>query len=162
MGEAIATLALSVQPNRTAIVRFSIASAPSIFDFTNPGEVDANIFDVGFTEHVGHGPWCRWSAAPPIWPPWRRRAYDRILCPSPTSSGNSCVMALEGRVIASIPASRREGAGDEYIIVVGRTMGIIVVMSKNATGATWPQASRVPLLLLLMMTMLSPLTAEHL
>ena len=49
MGEAVATLALSVQSNRTAVVRFSIASAPSIFDFPDPGEVDANIFDVGFT-----------------------------------------------------------------------------------------------------------------
>ena len=52
-GEAVASLALGVQPDRTAIVRFPIASAPGVFDFAGPGQFDANIFDVGFTEHVG-------------------------------------------------------------------------------------------------------------
>jgi hypothetical protein len=41
-------------------------------------------------------------------------------------------------------------------------MRIIVVMSTNASGATWPQALPVPLLLLMMTTMPTPLTAEHL
>src|ERR1700730_10156051 len=52
-GEAVASLALGVQPDRTAIVRFPIASAPGVFDLAGLGEVDANVFDVVFTEHVG-------------------------------------------------------------------------------------------------------------
>src|ERR1700720_4796356 len=55
MGEAVASLALGVQPDRTAIARFPIASAPGVFDFAGLREVDANVFDVGFTEHVGPG-----------------------------------------------------------------------------------------------------------
>ena len=53
MGEAVASLALGVQPDRTAIARFPIASTPGVFDFAGLREVDANVFDVGFTEHVG-------------------------------------------------------------------------------------------------------------
>ena len=49
MGEAVASLALGVQPDRTAIARFPIASAPGVFDFAGLREVDANVFDVGFT-----------------------------------------------------------------------------------------------------------------
>jgi hypothetical protein len=36
-----------------SLVRFAMATAPSVFDCTGLGEVDANVFDVGFTEHVG-------------------------------------------------------------------------------------------------------------
>jgi hypothetical protein len=52
-----------------------------------------------------HGRLCRWSAATPTWRPWRGRACGKNISAFADFLGQLVRDGLEGRVIASVPAS---------------------------------------------------------